>query len=285
MRFHVSSELKYAANFPSTVILNVHAQRNASQVIVQEHLEVVPRIKLEEFTQEATGNRFLRLETGRHKKLAVKYSATVDCEYRTYLAGSVESTLVSQLSAATIPYLFPSRYCQSDRLSRLAWDLFGKIKNPHETVVAITDWIHGNVEYVRGSTDSMTSAYDTVTQRTGVCRDFSHLAIALCRALNIPARYFSGYAYELEPPDFHACLECLIGGAWTVFDATRLAHLNGLVRIGTGRDAADAAVASIFGSVKCTSMAVSCRLDKGQKFQPIDREQLNRGGVALGPRK
>jgi transglutaminase-like putative cysteine protease len=181
--------------------------------------------------------------------------------------------------------LFPSRYCQSDRLSRLAWDLFGKIKNPHETVVAITDWIHGNVEYVRGSTDSMTSAYDTVTQRTGVCRDFSHLAIALCRALNIPARYFSGYAYELEPPDFHACLECLIGGAWTVFDATRLAHLNGLVRIGTGRDAADAAVASIFGSVKCTSMAVSCRLDKGQKFQPIDREQLNRGGVALGPRK
>ena len=67
----------------------------------------------------------------------------------------------------------------------------------------------------------MTSAFDTVTQRTGVCRDFSHLGIALCRALNIPARYFSGYAYELEPPDFHACFECFIGGSWTVFDATR----------------------------------------------------------------
>ena len=76
----------------------------------------------------------------------------------------------------------------------------------------------------------MTSAFDTVTQRTGVCRDFSHLGIALCRALNIPARYFAGYAYELEPPDFHACFECFIGGSWMVFDATRLAHLNGLVR-------------------------------------------------------
>ena len=84
---------------------------------------------------------------------------------------------------------------------------------------------------MRGSTNSDTSAYDTVTQRAGVCRDFAHLGIALCRALNIPARYFTGYAYELDPPDFHACFECYLGGRWMVFDATRLAHLNGLVRI------------------------------------------------------
>ena len=136
-------------------------------------------------------------------------------------------------------------------------------------MVAITDWIHANVEYLRGSTDSNTSAYDTVTQRTGVCRDFAHLGIALCRALNIPARYFSGYAYQLEPPDFHACFECFIGGSWVVFDATRLAHLNGLVRIGTGRDAADAAVASIFGGASCTRIEVDCTLGKGQKFVPV----------------
>src|SRR4029078_4640297 len=101
-------------------------------------------------------------------------------------------------------YLFPSRYAQSDRLNRLAWDLFGAIENPHEKVVGIPDWIHDNVEYLRGSTASITSAFDTVTQRTGVCRDFSHLGIALCRALNIPARYFSGYAYHLAPPDLPA---------------------------------------------------------------------------------
>ena len=202
MRFHVSSELEYRARFPSTLILNIHAQRSASQVIVNEHLAAEPRLKLEEFTQEATGNRFLRLETGRHKKLALKYSATVDCEYQTYRAGAVASTPVSALSAANIPYLFPSRFCQSDRLSRLAWDLFGKIENPHEKVVEITDWIHDNVEYVRGSTDSMTSAYDTVTQRTGVCRDFSHLAIALCRALNIPGPLLLRVRLRARPARF-----------------------------------------------------------------------------------
>ncbi len=152
-------------------------------------------------------------------------------------------------------------------------------------MVAICDWIHANVEYLRGSTDSMTSAFDTVTQRTGVCRDFSHLGIALCRALNIPARYFAGYAYELEPPDFHACFECFIGGSWTVFDATQLAHLNGLVRIGTGRDAADAAVASIFGSATCRKMVVSCALGEGQTFQadrpPASGTRRRRAGAVL----
>jgi transglutaminase-like putative cysteine protease len=215
--------------------------------------------------------------------LAIRYAASVDCDFQTYRARAVEATPVGELDPSAIPYLFPSRYCQSDRLSRLAWDLFGSIRNPHAKVVAISDWIHENVEYLRGSTNSITSAFDTVTQRTGVCRDFSHLGIALCRALNIPARYFSGYAYELEPPDFHACFECFIGGSWVVFDATRLAHLNGLVRVGTSRDAADAAVASIFGRVKCTRMVVSCTLGAGQTFQPIDREHLNHRGVTLAP--
>lgn len=282
MLFRVSAELEYEAKFPSTLILNIHAQRNASQVILDEQLLVEPTLKMAEFTDRAD-NRFIRLETGPHKALSVRYAASVQCDFQTYRAGAVEPTPVAELSAATIPYLFPSRYCQSDLLSRLAWDLFGTIENPHEKVVAICDWIHGNVEYLRGSTDSMTSAYDTVTQRTGVCRDFSHLGIALCRALNIPARYFSGYAYQLEPPDFHACFECFIGGSWTIFDATELAHLNGLVRIGSGRDAADAAVASIFGNVACTRMVVDCQLGAGQTFTPIDRQQLNRRGVALAP--
>ncbi len=283
MLFHVSCDLEYSIGFPSTLILNVHAQRNASQTVLEEQFVVEPQVKVSEFIQEDSHNRFIRLNTGRHKTLSIKYSASVACDFHVYSAGSVEATPIAELSGATIPYLFPSRYCQSDRLSRLAWDLFGKIENPHAKVVAISDWIHGNVEYLRGSTDSLTSAYDTVTQRTGVCRDFSHLAIALCRALNIPARYFSGYAYQLEPPDFHACFECFIGGSWVVFDATRLAHLNGLVRIGVGRDAADASVASIFGAASCTSMKVDCTLGEGQKFVPLGRKHLDRSGVALAP--
>lgn len=120
-----------------------------------------------------------------------------------------------------------------------------------------------------------------MTQRTGVCRDFAHLGIAFCRALNIPARYFSGYAYQLQPPDFHACFEAYIGGRWLIFDATRLAHVNGLVRIGNGRDAADAAVASIFGRVRCRTMTVDCRLAPGQRYAPLGRKQLKRRGVSL----
>ena len=283
MLFHVSCALEYTIRFASTLILNVHAERSASQTILEEQFLVEPHVKVNEFTQDGSDNRFVRLETGRHKKLAITYAATVDCDYQMYSAGSVEAIPVAELSGSTIPYLFPSRFCQSDQLSRLAWDLFGSIENPHEKVVAISDWVHQNVEYLRGSTNSITSAYDTVTQRTGVCRDFAHLGIALCRALNIPARYFSGYAYQLEPPDFHACFECFIGGSWVVFDATRLAHLNGLVRIGTGRDAADAAVASIFGGASCTRIEVGCALAKGQKFVPVGRQQLNRSGVALAP--
>ncbi len=283
MLFHVSAALDYAVKFPSTLILNIHAQRNPSQTILDEQLTIEPPVKVSEFTPDASDNRFIRLETGKHKRLSIRYRASVECDFQTYHARSVEATPVSELSGSTIPFLFPSRYCQSDRLARLAWDLFGQVENPHKKVVAITDWIHDNVEYLLGSTNSETSAYDTVTQRTGVCRDFAHLGIALCRALNIPARYFSGYAYQLEPPDFHACFECFIGGSWVIFDATRLAHLNALVRIGTGRDAADAAVASIFGSARCVQMKVECELGEGQKFAPIGRRHLNKAGVALAP--
>lgn len=283
MIFNVSCDLEYALRFPSTLILNIHAQKNETQSVREEQFACEPALPFQEFMLEGSHSRFIRLQTGTAKSLKLHYSASVDVDYGTYQARSVAPTPVAELDQSSIPFLFPSRYCQSDGLSRLAWDLFGKIDNPHEKVVAISDWIYGNVDYVRGSTTSLTSAYDTVTQRTGVCRDFSHLGIALCRALNIPARYFSGYAYELQPADFHACFECLIAGNWVVFDATRLAHLNGLVRIGTGRDAAEAAVATIFGSARNTKTVVNCTLAPDQTFHPIDRAQLDTRGVTVAP--
>lgn len=281
MIFNVSCEIDYEINFPSTLILNVHAQRNNAQVVLEEKFSVDPDVTFSEFLAQGSGNRFVRVETGNQKNLSVRYAAAVDCDYQLLAAKELQATPVADMTAAELQYLFPSRYCQSDRLGRLAWDLFGKIDGAHEKVVAITDWIHANVEYLRGSTDSETSAYDTVTQRTGVCRDFAHLGIALCRALNIPARYFAGYAYHLEPPDMHACFECFIGGSWTIFDATRLAHLNGLVRVGIGRDAADAAVASIFGGVRCQRMEIDCRLAPGQQFAAVGQKQLGRHAVEL----
>jgi transglutaminase-like putative cysteine protease len=283
MIFNVSCHLKYAPAFPSTLIVNVHAQRNDSQRILEEHFSVEPPMKLEELTVKGSDNRFVRLETGQAKELAIQYRATVDCTYQTISGGIIEDVPVAELSSDAIPYLFPSRYCQSDKLGKLAWDLFGEIQKPYDKVVAIVEWINSNVEYCRGTTNSETSAYDTVTQRTGVCRDFAHLGIALCRALNIPARYFSGYAYQLDPPDFHACFEAFVGGRWLIFDPTHLAHLNGLVRIGTSRDAADAALANIFGSVRLLEIKVDCNVAPGQSFAPLSREQMTERGVALAP--
>jgi transglutaminase-like putative cysteine protease len=281
MRFQVSGRLEYDVAQPSTLILNIHAQRTPSQTILEEHFSVEPYVKVEEFLADNGENRFVRLDTGRKKKLAIQYNATVDVSHELVPARKLEQMPVAALDRRVIPFLFPSRYCQSDRLGRLAWDLFGKIQHPFDKVMAIADWINQNVEYVRGSTNSETSAYDTVTQRTGVCRDYAHLGIALCRALSVPARYFTGYAYQLEPPDFHACFECYVGGRWLVFDATRLAPLNGLVRIATGRDAADAAVASIFGRVNCTLMQVDCQVLPEQKFAPLGRKQIGQKGVSL----
>lgn len=281
MQFQVTSRLEYSVDFASTLILSIHAQNNAPQTIVEEKFSIEPPVNVEEFRVANGDTRFVRLETGENRKLTVDYSATVECAGEVIPTREIQQTPVVDMHHGAIPYLFPSRYCQSDKLSRLAWDLFGKIRNPYEKVTAIVEWIHQNVEYLSGSTNSETSAYDTVTQRTGVCRDFAHLGITLCRALNIPSRYFSGYAYQLDPPDFHACFESYIGGRWLIFDATRLAHLNGLVRIGTGRDAADASVASIFGRAKCVAMEVDCQLSPGQQFLPIGRKQLNRQGVSL----
>ena len=281
MIFNVSCRLEYAVSFPSTLILNLHAQRNAAQTVHEEHFAVEPKVAFNEFVAHSAGNRFVRVQTGKARQLTVTYGARVACEAQLHNARTMAATPVAELTAAELQYVFPSRYCQSDRLGRLAWDLFGKLTTPHAKVVAITKWIHANVDYVRGSTTSVTSAYDTVTQRTGVCRDFAHLGIALCRALNIPARYFTGYAYQLQPPDMHACFECLIGGRWLVFDATRLSHLNGLVRVGIGRDAADAAVASIFGSVRLQKMEVDCQLAAAESFMPLAKPQLNRHAVEL----
>jgi transglutaminase-like putative cysteine protease len=162
----------------------------------------------------------------------------------------------------------------------MAYKKFGHIGHMYEKVLAIVDWIYENIEYVSGSTTSQTSAYDTLTERAGVCRDFAHLAIAFCRALSIPARYFTGYSYKLKPSDFHACFEAHIGGQWLIFDATRLAPLNGLVKIANGRDAADASIASIFGNVNLLSMQVNCQaLD--DSFVPFLHQDLYTQGLEV----
>lgn len=281
MRFDVASDLAYEITAPSTIIFNIHALRTPCQTVLDESFLLEPYVKHEEFVSAGGESRFVRLETGDLTSLKVAYRATVDVEHETIEPDAIARVPVHKLAHDIVPFLFPSRYCQSDMLARLAYRNFGKYERPYDRVIAVTDWVYENVEYVAGTTNAQTSAYDTVTQGAGVCRDFAHLSIALCRALNIPARYFTGYAFQLDPPDFHACFEAFLGGRWMLFDATRLAPLNGLVRIATGRDAADTAVATIFGPARLTSMKVSCELAEKSAFEPIRQTDHARGAVSL----
>ena len=281
MKFKVFSELEYQVKMPSSFIFNIQLSRTSSQVVIEEFITIDPYYQMEEFTSQDGRTRFTRLQVKEKGTFKISYSAIVDSHYKIIdESQEMNNVPVAKLDADVIPYIFPSRYCQSDKLQKLANKEFGKIENTYIKVLAINDWIFNNVEYLSGSTDSGTSALDTISERAGVCRDFAHLGIALCRALSIPARYFTGYAYKLNPPDFHACFEAYIANDWILFDPTKLVPLNGLVKIANGRDAADASVASIFGNTVCTLINVQCEsLDEG--FQPYDYEaNKNKGGLS-----
>jgi transglutaminase-like putative cysteine protease len=268
MKFNVSAEMGYEVHSAGTLILNIHALRTPTQAVLEETFTINPYVKVEELFSVNGENRIIRLEIPEPGNVQIVYKATVDNAFEIKDHTDREEIMVGKMDPQILPYLYPSRYCQSDKLFRLANNLFGHIISPFEKVVAMTNWINRNVEYRSGFSNAQTSAYDTVTEQVGVCRDFAHLGIALCRALTIPARYFTGYAYQLKPGDFHACFEAYIGDEWILFDATKLVPLNGLIKIATGRDAADTAIANIFGNILFTSMLVTCEL-ADENFVPF----------------
>ncbi len=175
-----------------------------------------------------------------------EYTATVTLPGARFPAMLPYETIPYEADALHLPtntllYTLPSRYCQSDRLVAMATDLFGEAVPGFARVSAVCDWIYTHITYQYGTSDTGTSAFDTAVQRIGVCRDFAHLGIALCRALNIPARYVSGYCLGLQPPDFHAYFEAYLDGRWVSFDPTAPIPRPALVQIAVGRDAADCA--------------------------------------------
>jgi transglutaminase-like putative cysteine protease len=150
-------------------------------------------------------------------------------------------------TADELVYLRPSRYCESDRLVGFASRHFHHLNEPRDVLAAVSSWVGTRLEYVPGSSGPTDGAVDTLLAARGVCRDYAHLAVALLRAMEIPARLVAVYAPGLAPMDFHAVTEAGIDGAWYVVDATLLAPRRSLVRIATGRDAADTSFLSSYG--------------------------------------
>lgn len=243
------------------MLLTIRPHTGERQQVLAENLKVDPPLEPECF-QDLFENRMIRLRSP-GGLVRIQYEATV------FLDATAPDTLLPEqhdpgdLVPEVLPFLFPSRYCQSDRLGRFACSLVDQESTGYARVNALCDWIYENIEYQYGTTDEHTSATDMIIQRVGVCRDFAHLGIALCRAIGIPARFVAGYADKLDPPDFHAYFEAYLSNRWYLFDATRKVPREGLVRIATGRDAADTSFANLFGPVAMEQMQVWSRCVEG----------------------
>ena len=253
MRYELGCSLSYEIGSDATFIFNLEVARIASQNILKESLVLTPPLERGVYTDPATGNRYFRVNVS-PGMLALEYNADVELVTHRADPATINETPIGQIPLAILPFLLPSRYVPSDRLASFARAEFGSLLPGHKRVNAICGWIYDHLEYQRGSSNEETTADETLLKRAGICRDFSHLAIAFCRGLGLPARFVSCYAYGLVPSDFHAVFEAYLDQRWWLFDATRQAHLDGLVRIGIGRDAAEVAFSTPFSTFEPKGM-------------------------------
>lgn len=255
LRFDIDCTLQYELDDTCHFIFQIEAIDLPDQRIVAERLTLDPPVEMRSFIHEPTGNRLTRGDVPAGV-LNVRYQATIDVIPPSYVIDKLTESTVSQIPSEFVHLLAPTRYCESDLLASAAQQMFGNVVQGWARVDAIRAWIHDNIEYVVGSSDTTTTARDVFVQRKGVCRDFAHLGITFCRALNIPARFVVGYIkFPDGAPDFHAVFEAWLGNQWVIFDATKMAPVEWLIRVGTGRDAKDVPFATIYGPARMLSMA------------------------------
>ena len=275
VRLYFSIDLVYDVSPPGgDFVFNIHAAHTAQQTVVSESLVVSQPVLLELKADPVSRNRCLRLhaEAG---LLQVSYSASVDIQHQLIAPADLAEVPVRHLPDAVLPYLYPSRYCQSDRLQRLTAREFGFLPAGYGRAQAICNWVQQRVQFLSNSSNASTSALDTLVDQAGVCRDFAHLMIALCRSANLPARFATGIDFgadpSLGPTDFHAYVEVYLSHRWYIFDPSGTAIPMGFIRIATGRDAADVAFATMFGAIRSNAPVIHIRAvapDQGQLVTP-----------------
>lgn len=255
MEISVGCKLAYSLAEPTYFILKIEAANADSQTVVHENL-VLPADarggQHEIYTDPITATRKVRCLLG-PGDVAINYDATVRVAATAVHPGAVGEFAFGELPMDCFDYLVPSRYCPSDLFIDFSRQTFGAVDPGHIRVTSICDWIYANIRYQPGSTGPASDATHVFHAREGVCRDFAHLGIAICRALGIPARYASVYADGLSPQDFHAVFQAYLsgpdGGAWYTFDPSRMSSVDAVARIAAGRDAADVAFAWPQGDV------------------------------------
>lgn len=259
----VTASLGYELTDATPFILQIAAARNSHQSVQQENLTIEPAVPWREGAT-VNGNRCYRF-TAQPGALNIFYEARVQLHVDVASPSYLHERANAELPDEVLEFLNPSRYCESDRLLDFATTQFGASSPGYSRVEAVVSWVNKHLSYTPGATHVSTTACDVMQQKAGVCRDYAHLTIALCRALGIPARYVAGYAVDLEPPDFHGFCEVYLGSSWYLFDATGLAPVNSLVRITTGRDAADTSFASFVGRANFQPPEVMAIMESNDK--------------------
>lgn len=263
MILDATCQLEYRTTEDVPAIFMLRPRSGLAQWIIREEFHISPQVPVVEFT-DMYGNLCQRMVMPAGDfHVSVQYRVKV--QQPEEIDPQAPLIPVQELPTDLLHYLLPSRYCQTDKLLDLASAITGHEPPNYRLVARISTWIHQHITYESGSSDSSTSALETAETRRGVCRDFAHLGIALCRAISVPARMVVGFLHQLKPMDLHAWFEAYIGGRWHTFDATQyLTHGNRIV-VAYGRDAADVALATIFGAFGMLNMSVTVNEVRSQQ--------------------
>ena len=255
MRLRIDARLDYQFDAPADVLLALEVAQLPDQRLISDELTVTSPEPLVPMPGEQSIGQRTWAAAAAGQFLAI-YQAEVQIDRPAVDLGSIAAVPLRSLAGLVVPYLWPSRYCRSDKHREFAVQTFGHLSGG-ALATAIAGWCRDNLAYTPGSSDEETSSVETFLERRGMCRDYAHLAISFARALGVPARMVSAYAWNLDPPDFHAVVEVYLDGGWYLLDPTGLAPTEGLVRIGIGRDAADISFMSIFGAARLNAQSVA----------------------------
>lgn len=248
-------QLDYHTTQDVPAIFMLRPRSGWAQWVMREEFLLQPKVPVVEFT-DLYGNLCQRIVMPAGGfRLAVQFQVEVSEDVDANPAAPM--TPVQHLPTELLHYLLPSRYCQSDELVAMAASIVGDLPPGYQQVEWIRAWVHQNIRYESGASNSFTTAQETLNTRRGVCRDLAHLGIALCRAINVPARMVTGFLHQLQPMDLHAWFEAFIEGRWYTFDATESLTRGSRIVVAYGRDAADVALATIFGHFTMQRMWVS----------------------------
>ena len=247
MKLKASCHLTVTAATDCTLIAMLRPRSGRAQWLISDCYDLQPWVPTTEFV-DGYGNLCQRL-TLPQGTMRIAVEVTMEVEAQIAVAPDAPHTPIAELPDDVLLYLLQSRYCPSDKMQEKALAVVGTARPGYAQAEKIRAWIHKNLDYQYGVSSATTDALDTLAHGAGVCRDFAHVGIALCRSLQIPARMVVGYLHGLKPMDLHAWFEAFVGGRWYTFDATQAVPRGGRIVLAYGHDAANVAFISDYGAL------------------------------------